>query len=285
MGKNQSDFKVWNNQVAALLTQLNSPRLPTIMASSIQKLVAFENMMIFGYRTKGRPLDLYNPGDTEYRRLIVQNYIAGSYLLDPFYLRFMKGDLGRRFYSLAEVKPDNFKESEYNLTHYGWTGIFDELVCHIPLEDGLTAALSLTRGRNDASFTDDEKAFLNDIFPIISVVLQHYWTGHQGVETDRNNADSLSSLQAHIHNTFQQFGRSVLTEREAEVIGLIMQGYSSFAVSEKLNIAVGTVKIHRRNAYQKLKISSQNELFAMFLESLSDPETLSSQSELTPDTE
>ncbi len=279
MSEKQISFSVWNREVAALLVQLNNPRLPTLIGSSIKELVAFEHMMIFGYRSKGRPLDLYNPGDSDYRQLIVQNYIAGSYLLDPFYLRFTTGDLGSGFHALSEVKPDDFKESEYNLTHYGWTGIFDEVVCYVPLEDGLTAAMSLTRGRGDKPFTKTEKALLDDIAPVIAVLIQHYWSGDQNQGDDPNTSPSLSTLQLHIQNTFQQFGRSVLTEREAEIIGLIMQGFSSFAVSEKLEIAVGTVKIHRRNAYQKLKISSQNELFAMFLESLSDPETLIEQSD------
>lgn len=60
------------------------------------------------------------------------------------------------------------------------------------------------------------------------------------------------------------FARS-LTDREREVIRLIFRGYSSKAVARQMQIAVKTEKVHRRNAYQKLGVGSQAELFAAFL--------------------
>ena len=47
------------------------------------------------------------------------------------------------------------------------------------------------------------------------------------------------------------------------VIALILQGHSNLSAALVLGVARQTVKVHRRNIYRKLMITSQAELFAM----------------------
>lgn len=263
-------FSKWNQSLGDLLPHFSSPNLPGRMQRAISSVIPFEHMMIFGYRPKGRPLDFYNAGDSEYRKVIVQAYIAGGYLLDPFYRTYL-GGVEPRIYCLNEVAPDGFRESEYNLTHFAHTGIYDEVVIYIGIDQGLTAAVSLTRNKNHVHFSTQEIAMLNDMLPVITAIVRHYWIGGDHPEETGGDVRTLASLQSHIQNAFSQFGRAVLTNRECEVIGLILSGYSTNAIGSYLSISSGTVKIHRKNAYQKLEISSQSELFSMFLTSLSDP--------------
>jgi DNA-binding CsgD family transcriptional regulator len=213
---------------------------------------------------------LYNPGDGDYREVIVQNYVAGSYLLDPFYHIYLAG-IEPRSYTLDEAKPTDFEISEYNLTHYEWTGIYDELVFYVELDSELTAAVSITRGQSWQNFDADEVEKLNLMLPVLSGIVKHHWNGVEFPETTPGDARTKVSLQNYIQYAFKVFGRSVLTKRETEVVSLIMRGLSTYAIAEELGISAGTVKIHRKNAYQKLGISSQSELFNMFLSSLSDP--------------
>ena len=63
----------------------------------------------------------------------------------------------------------------------------------------------------------------------------------------------------------------ILTPREIEITALVLQGHSSGSISRHLSIAPGTVKNHRKSIYQKLDVSSQSELFAMFIQQLSGP--------------
>lgn len=44
----------------------------------------------------------------------------------------------------------------------------------------------------------------------------------------------------------------LMTERELEVLQLIVDGYSNGAIAEKLHITIGTVKTHVRNILKKL---------------------------------
>ena len=60
----------------------------------------------------------------------------------------------------------------------------------------------------------------------------------------------------------------MLTHRECEIAGLILKGHSSKSIARIIEISPGTVKIHRKNIYRKLGISSQSELFSLFLGNL-----------------
>jgi len=55
-----------------------------------------------------------------------------------------------------------------------------------------------------------------------------------------------------------------ITPREAEICAYIVLGYTILGISLNLGISVNTVATHRKRAYAKLRISSQNELFARY---------------------
>ena len=63
------------------------------------------------------------------------------------------------------------------------------------------------------------------------------------------------------------FGQRI-TPRETEVVVQVLEGHSSESIAKSLGISVGTVRIHRRNIYAKLRISSQQELFSIFFNNI-----------------
>jgi len=74
----------------------------------------------------------------------------------------------------------------------------------------------------------------------------------------------------------------VLTPRECEVVKLVLRGYSTKSVSQSLGISPGTVKVHRENIYAKLAVSSQAELFNLFIASVSTAQAVRSLSRVHP---
>ena len=68
------------------------------------------------------------------------------------------------------------------------------------------------------------------------------------------------------------FGNSLLTGRETQVINLVLHGHSTKTLADKLSISMETVKLHRKHAYAKLEVSSQAELFYLFLDSVMSAE-------------
>jgi DNA-binding CsgD family transcriptional regulator len=68
-----------------------------------------------------------------------------------------------------------------------------------------------------------------------------------------------------------RFGQG-LTPREQEIVGLVLEGHPSATIAKRLGIGRGTVKNHRRRLYDKLDITSERELFLLYLEWLSRSE-------------
>ncbi|PPQ19020.1 LuxR family transcriptional regulator [Bradyrhizobium sp. AC87j1] len=67
---------------------------------------------------------------------------------------------------------------------------------------------------------------------------------------------------------------SNLTPREQEVCRRILLGFSSEAISQGLGISLHSTLTYRKRAYQRLGISSQNELFSIVLRLLAGPHGL-----------
>ncbi|UWU78703.1 helix-turn-helix transcriptional regulator [Bradyrhizobium huanghuaihaiense] len=67
---------------------------------------------------------------------------------------------------------------------------------------------------------------------------------------------------------------SALTPREQEVCRRILEGFSSEAISQGLGISLHSTLTYRKRAYERLGISSQNELFAIVLRLLAGPGSL-----------
>ena len=64
---------------------------------------------------------------------------------------------------------------------------------------------------------------------------------------------------------FQTF-ESALTPRERQIVELILKGYPTTLIAEKLSLSRGTVKTHRRRIYDKLDITTERELFLMYID-------------------
>ena len=78
---------------------------------------------------------------------------------------------------------------------------------------------------------------------------------------------ALLSLQqgAHAHGRNlpsmpKAFQQKVLSDREIEVMNLIVQGFINKEIAERLNIALSTVVTHRRNIMEKLGVKSVSAL-------------------------
>jgi len=95
-------------------------------------------------------------------------------------------------------------------------------------------------------------------YPLVLRVLKIWWQ-------QRENTASDDYLCHSIETALDHFGDSVLTCREGEIIRSMLKGHSIKSLARQLDISIDTVKHHRKNIYTKLAISSQSELFDLFL--------------------
>ncbi|WP_025662805.1 LuxR C-terminal-related transcriptional regulator [Rhizobium sp. IBUN] len=235
-------------------------------------LVSFDYVVVFAYRGKERPIDLYSTFDPKERIIFVTLYQAGPYLLDPFYHTAHERRAG--VFRMRELAPDRFFSSEYYRTYYVQTGLAEEIGFFVTADDDTTIVLSLMRNEKTGPFPPAEFALLKKAEPLIANMVRHYWAGlgtrfdaqqHSRARGNRKRNASESALQP-----AEAVWRDLnLTSRETAIVDLVLQGYSSESIGLKLNISTGTVKVHRRNVYRKLGISSQTQLLSLYLKNLS----------------
>lgn len=71
------------------------------------------------------------------------------------------------------------------------------------------------------------------------------------------------------------FTASGFTPREREILGCILAGFSNDFIADRLEIGVGTVRNHRKRLYAKLDVTSEREIFTMFIGYLTHEEASS----------
>jgi DNA-binding CsgD family transcriptional regulator len=234
-------------------------------------LVRFDYVVVFAYRGKERPIDLYSTFDPKEHVIFVTLYQAGPYLLDPFYHTARERRAG--VFRMRELAPDRFFSSEYYRTYYVQTGLAEEIGFFVAAEDDIMIVLSLMRREQTGPFSAAEFALLKTAEPLIASMVRHYWFGLAPRFDARLNSKAHNRRKPGASGTSLQPAETVwrdlnLTSRETAIVDLVLQGHSSESIGLRLNISTGTVKVHRRNVYRKLGISSQTQLLAIYLRNL-----------------
>lgn len=182
------------------------------------------------------------------------DYCAGMYLLDPFYQAACTG-IADGLHSLESVAPDQFQQSEYYLSYFRsvvGSGELQFLLNH----EGAVLGLSLGR---QSSFSPEEFGRLLCVRDwVLAAMRRHLQLCAIEVPASQPAAGDLAALLARLG--------ARLSERESETAKLILQGFSSKAIAQRMGISPETVKVHRRNLYHKLGVSGHGELFALLLQ-------------------
>ncbi|HEV7250715.1 MAG TPA: helix-turn-helix transcriptional regulator [Shinella sp.] len=247
----------WTGQSDATDRQTGETLLALMRA-----LVRFDDIVIFAYRDKARPIDLFSTFDADDHHIFVTLYQAGPYLLDPFYHTTRAGKAG--VFRMRELAPDRFFSSEYFRSYYSQTRLAEELGFFVPTADGVTVVVSLMRREKTGVFPAPELALLNDAEPFVAAFVRRAWGDLAG----RFAGPGRGRRAEPVSEADRVWRKLNLTDREASIIELVLQGHSSESIGLKLDISTGTVKVHRRNVYRKLGISSQIQLLSIYLKNL-----------------
>lgn len=86
--------------------------------------------------------------------------------------------------------------------------------------------------------------------------------GHDQERSSREGQDAPRLMATGLERLAQEHD---LTQREADILQLILQGKKTPNIADTLGLSVNTVKTHRRHLYQKLGCSSSEELFSLAL--------------------
>ena len=261
--KTRFDAPRWHEIVAALVRGGDVHSSSNALIDAVGYAVNHEGTCLLAFHEDAPPEVLHHTLEPAGARHYLDRYLAGPYLLDPLYELALSDDKPTlcRF---REQSPDRFRSSEYYRQYCERTHLLDEMDYLVDVAD--TTALALVVGRREKMFTKAELTRLRSIEPIVVAAMRNIWE-HWVTEEGAVNRDD--SLHWRLTRCFETFGESLLTDREREVTQLLLRGHSVKSAARGLDIAPGTVMVHKRNVFQKLGISSQYELFSRFIEALS----------------
>ena len=253
----------WPAAVGKLVAAVSDQEVAAALADVIDANVEHDATCLLAFHQDAPPEVLHHTMSASRAHHYLDRYLAGPYLLDPLYqlaLRHDKPAICR----CRDETPDRFRSTEYFRQYYERTHLADEMDFLLDVDKKTT--LTLVVGRWDKRFSRAEVALLRWLEPVVRAAMQRIWNAWS--EQHSHDARDLSMHQR-LTQCFEQFGESRLTQRERQITQLLLRGHSSKSVARELNIAPGTVMVHKRNLFSKLGITSQYELFSLFIDRLS----------------
>ncbi len=246
--------------LADVIRSIGRAGFESVLAQFFRRAVAHDNLVILAYRDTGPPQILFQQSDDPQVFAALQTvYRSGAYLLDPFYdLHLNRVPSGA--YRMIDVAPDAFQRSRYFTDYYRQTTLVDEVGYVSYPAPGVS--LNVCLGRDAVSgqqFSPRDIETCQRVAPLITAMAEAHWAdlpSHAGPAGDVTLA--LIRAAEKLHGIR-------LSPRQAEVALLILRGHSSVSIGLRLGVATQTVKVFRKQLYNKCRISSQAQLFALML--------------------
>lgn len=227
------------------------PRLMAFLRDS----VGFNSWVALVFQPHRSPYVLGAGDENIMNEVLFADYLQSFYALDPFYL-FSLGEFNPGLYRLDEVAPEYFKKTEYYQRYFKLNVVEDELQFLLPLPQHGRVSLALGAHRR---FSDAEIGWLLVFLPWLMPIMK----AAALMQISTTNLAPTTGLS--LETQLQKRAASALTERETQIAVLLLAGHSTKSIAARLHISPETVKVHRRNLYEKLGVSSQAEVFALFM--------------------
>ena len=252
----------FSQRFAAIMPEIGCERFPSLLIAMLKVLVPFDNAVIVHFQEGHRPQIHYNDIHPLDRENQINVFVNGAFLLDPFYRAAVDRGISG-LHRLSDLAPEGFKKTEYYRSYFKFTQIKDEAGYIVHLDGKQFINISLGRLSMVQRFNRTQLTILGDIAPIIKSICKMQWGSAEKSEPGTSN-----QLPGQLDNALKYFGTTYLTARESQVVQLFLHGHSTKSIAERLGISPETVKLHRKNSYAKLDVSSQAELFYLFIDSL-----------------
>ena len=188
-------------------------------------------------------------------------YIDGPYVLDPVYQLFQRGQADGA-YPMSSYVPDDFHDSEFYECFFRNTRLVDTIDVLWRIDARSSMALCLGREEGTPPFAEAELALVRHVLPLVFAAMRR----HHDIALPAPHDEDDRLVHRKVESTMANFGASLLTRREREVVFYMLSGYSSEQTAERLNTAEGTIRNQRKSIHRKLETSSQAELFSLFIQ-------------------
>ena len=271
---NGSFDRIFTKHISNAIDAVGKDRLPTLLIKLIKFRIKIDAAILIIYRPESKPILLNSTFKEKRAKLGLNNYINDTFVLNPAYLSFKKGET-RGITKITEISgKDSIKSVHY--TNYkikeardedlgflteGWPERLEEISILFDLPNKEMGELAIFK-KKISGFNKSDLNTLQVLEPLIYSIFKNHWS------TARQSIICKNSMPTK-NTRYDSFEENTLSPREMEVAKLIFEGHSGNSIAANLDIAIATVKSHRKNMYKKLGIGSQQELFSRYIDSIS----------------
>ena len=267
------------NEMANLIGSIGNNGFEQDFYSFCHNLLKVDHCTVFSFDQHGTPQCLVAEAGHSHSRDVAQQlaleYTEGAYRRDPNVALHQVGPSSGQSSIVRCVKPSHIRDLDYRRRFYDEALVRQELAL-IATVNQQTLHFGFYRSEDQHDFALEDASQLQRMSAFLIQTLSKHAQVLQlrnGRNTRAPQPTSVSPEQR--ERMFQVLRASLLktpgalTQREAEICASIALGYTTLGISLNLGISINTVATHRKRAYAKLGISSQNELFARYFDSVS----------------
>ncbi|MFI7858674.1 helix-turn-helix transcriptional regulator [Pseudomonas promysalinigenes] len=255
--------------LASVIQALGTDRFGTAIDALLCEKVAFDMSCAYLFQFNQSAILVHNGYGLSVSEKTLNAYLRGGYLLDPFYVACVNSHPAG-LWRMTDLAPDSFLTSGFSISkdihpcvssEHG-TAI-EEVGFIIPIRPQVAIVYSVMKYLRNGKFTQEEMQELTVMGPIMTALFdKHCQLSFSSHLKEEQPADVM------LEDAFVEILQGQLTGTQRYIAKLLLQGHSNASIAKLLNISDGTVKVHKHNIYQRLGISTNAELFRLFIDYL-----------------
>jgi len=254
----------WLEGLTQLCRCMGTPAFESCLLKLLNKVTPVDHCVVFTYGESGAG-HLFTHGRmrVEEAQQLADDYVRNFHEQDPNFPQLssaIKGFNDRLIPLAANEDVDVAYQNHFFDRH----DLIDKASTIGKVEQGSVYCNFYRMGRS-GPYSDKDWRLLESILPLVTTLISTHYRILQLSPADKQ--EQYRNARSLVHNIISKNVSpfSQLTPREREVCERILLGYTSVGIGLDLNIAQSSVVTYRRRAYEKLDISTQNELFTLCL--------------------
>jgi DNA-binding CsgD family transcriptional regulator len=264
------------DRVGSLAAAIGSPQFGSHYRDLFSDFFSFDHCTVFAFKNSAAPDAVVLEAKSERLRALTRElaseYVAGGFEQDPNLRRARRSDIP----TVHCLKATELTNRIYRSRYYDEPHLAHELVVLGQTGDTLYYS-SFYRTDNSAGFSVDAVERMHGLAGFAVKVLHRHLELLGGSARHPTPAAKIEAggkaptteqrrgMLAHLKEVLLAEPHA-LSPREAEVCAGIVLGYTTLGISLNFGISINTVATHRKRAYRKLGICSQNELFSRYFQ-------------------
>ncbi len=256
--------QAWLDGLTQLCRCIGSPAFESCLLKLLNKVTPVDHCVVFTYGETGAG-HLFTHGrmPVAEARQLARDYVEHFHEQDPNFPQISRASEACED-RLIPLALDSTYDPAYQNHFFDRHDLIDKASTIGKVEQGSVYCNFYRMGLSGA-YSKKDWQLLESILPLITTLISTHHRILQLSPVDEQQAHRNARSLVHniISKSVPPF--SQLTPREREVCERILLGYTSVGIGLDLNIAQSSVVTYRRRAYEKLDISTQNELFTLCL--------------------